>query len=215
MWLVVSALAALALFLGSRTEITLASHDAELRPTLSWSGPGEVVVHTGPVLPDVRTPAPGRVGVDITLGKTDATTTAALVKRYAVLAGAPEGQIAKVASAVTGLAVRAALRGLVLGALPVLVWLLIGASRRHELVRHSRRPEGLIVVGAVAGIPALAVIFGPGLGMPTLLLPLFGILLWGFTVLTAAMSGGEETSSGEERTELERLRRELAELGLL
>ena len=159
-WLVVSALAALALFLGSSAEITLASHDAELRPTLTWSRPGEVVVHTGPVLPDVRMPSRSRVGVDITLGKTDATTTAALVKRYAVLAGAPQGQIAKVTSAVTGLAVRAVLRGLVLGALPVLVWLLVGSARRHELLRRARRPEGLVAFGAVAAL--LLALWQPG-----------------------------------------------------
>ena len=159
-WLVVSTLAALALFLGSSAEITLASHDAELRPTLTWSGPGEVVVPTGPVLPDVRMPAPGRVGVDVTLGKTDVTTTAALVKRYAVLAGAPEGQIAKVTSAVTGLAIRAVLRGLVLGAVPVLVWLLVGAARRQELLRRARRPEGLVVFGAVAAL--LLALWQPG-----------------------------------------------------
>ena len=161
-WLALSALAALVLFLGSSTEVTLASHDAHLRPTLTWSGPGEVVVRTGPVLPDVRMPAPGRIGVEITLGKTDATTTAALVKRYAVLAGAPEGQIAKVRAAITGLAISAVLRGLVIGAIPLLVWLLVGRARRHELVRRVRRPEGMVVLAAVAGL--VIGVWQPGTG---------------------------------------------------
>lgn len=70
--------------------------------------------------------------------------------------------------------------------------------------------QNYFVVGAVAGIPALGVVFGPAMGLPGLLLPLFGILLWGLCVLTAASSSGEE-ATGEERKELERLRRELAE----
>lgn len=145
-WLALSATVALALFLSTTRTITLVSHDAEIRPTLS----GMAVVNSGPVLPDVRLPAPGRIGVDVTLGKTDASSTAELVQRYAVLAGSPEGQEAKVRAAVASMALEAGLRGLGLGALPVLVWLLLGHVRRHELLAHLPSWRGLAAVALAA-----------------------------------------------------------------
>jgi hypothetical protein len=89
-WLVVSLVAATALFLGSSRTVVLASHDATLRPTLD----GYVVLHTGPVLPDLRLDSGSTIGVDVILGKTNAETTEELVDRYAFLASHPEGQIA-------------------------------------------------------------------------------------------------------------------------
>ena len=151
-WLALSAVAALALFLGSSRSVTLASHDAELRPTLSLAGDAEIVLHTGPVLPDVRLPAPGRVGLHIRLGKTDARSTTALVQRYAVLAGSPDGQVAKVRGEVTDLAIDAAMRGLALGGLPVLVWVLVGAGRRRQLALRATHPEGALALAVVAAL---------------------------------------------------------------
>ena len=85
----------------------LATHDAELEPSLD----GYVVLHTGPVLPDLRQPSGSRIGVDITLGKTDATSVDELLQRYAFIASQPEGQIAKVREALGDMAVsRAAAR---------------------------------------------------------------------------------------------------------
>jgi hypothetical protein len=137
-WLLLSVLAAVAVFLASSRTIVLASHDAVLRPTFT----GYVVLHTGPVLPDVRRSTGGPVGVDIRLGKTEATSTDALVQRYAFLAGHPESQVAKVRGALTGMALDAALRGAVLGSLPIAVWLLLGPRRRRELALRARSREG-------------------------------------------------------------------------
>ena len=139
-WAVLAAAAGLALFLLSSRTVVLASHDAVLRPNLH----GQVVVHTGPVLPDFRIGSGGRVGVDIRLGKTDAESTEALVERYAFIASQPEGQIAKVRDALVDMALAAALRGAVLGLLPILVWLLIGAARRRELAARARSPGGAV-----------------------------------------------------------------------
>jgi hypothetical protein len=152
-WAVLAAVAGLALFLLSSRTVVLASHDAVLRPNLQ----GQVVVNTGPVLPDFRIGSGGRVGVDIRLDKTDAESTEALVQRYALLATQPEGQVAKVRDALVDMALSAALRGAVLGLLPILVWLLIGAARRRELGTRWRGPGG---VGAA------------------LLVVLLGVLLW-------------------------------------
>lgn len=156
-WLVLSVIAATALFLGASRVMTIASHDAEIRPILSLSGPAEAVVHAGPVLPDVRLPVGGRIGVDLTLGKTDAASTEELVQRYAAIAGAPEGQEALVRDAVTGMLADALLRGAALGALPVLVWLLLGRSRRRELLRGLPTWRGAGAIGTVAVI-ALALV---------------------------------------------------------
>lgn len=71
--------------------------------------------------------------------------------------------------------------------------------------------QNYFVVGAFAAVPALGVVFGPAMGMPGLMLPLFGILLWGLCVLTAASSSTAEEASSEQRRELDRLRREIAE----
>ena len=146
-WLVCSVLAALAIFLGSSRAIVLASHDATVRPDLS----GEAVVHTGPVLPDLRIDSGSPVGVDIRLGKTEATSTDELVQRYAAIAGQPDGQVAKVTDAVVDMGLSAALRGAVLGLVPVLVWVLVGAERRRALAGRVRPWQGVVGGAAAAG----------------------------------------------------------------
>jgi hypothetical protein len=141
-------------FSGSRS-IELASHDAVVRPTMS----GDAVLQTGPVLPDVRIAGSGPLGVDIRLDKTDATSTDELVQRYAYIAGQPEGQIAKVTDAVRDMLLDAALRGAVVGLVPVAVWLLIGRRRRRELASRVGLPQLLIGMGVV-------VVLGVGLWQP-------------------------------------------------
>ena len=151
-WLALSIAAGLLLFLSSSRATTVASHDAVLRPDLS----GYAVIQTGPVLPDLRTDTGGVIGVRIELGKTDATSTTELVQRYAYIGGQPEGQIDKVRDLVRDMAVGAALRGAVVGLLPVLVWLLVGRRRRQELRERIRLPEAMIGVVALVAL-ALAV----------------------------------------------------------
>ncbi len=146
-WLVVTVATGLAIFLGSSRTVVLASHDAVLRPTLD----GYVVLRTGPVLPDLRIDSGHRVGADVILGKTNADTTEQLVQRYGYIASQPEGQIAKVQGSLEDMAFDAAVRGAVIGLLPVVVWLLVGRARRRELAHHHGK------AGVVIGV-ALAVI---------------------------------------------------------
>lgn len=150
-WVVLASVAGLAIFLVSSRTVVLASHDAQLRPTLG----GDVVLGTGPVLPDFRMDAGAPIGVDIRLGKTDAKSTSELVRRYAYIASQPEGQIAKVQDALVGMALDAVLRGAAVGLVPILVWLLIGPARRRELVARARSPGG---VGAVLLVLLLALV---------------------------------------------------------
>ncbi|WP_432477588.1 metallophosphoesterase [Nocardioides sp. GXQ0305] len=149
-WLAVALATGSAIFLGSSREVVLASHDSVVRPTLD----GWVTVSTGPVLPDVRIASGQRLGVDVTLGKTTSESPAALVERYALIASQPEGSVAKVRDAVADMAYDAALRGILLGLVPVVVWLLLGPARRRELWRGARSPVGLaaglaVVLGLV------------------------------------------------------------------
>lgn len=136
----------LLLFLTSSRSVVLASHDAVIRPNFS----GHAVLHTGPVLPDVRVDPPGFVGVDIRLGKTDARSTDELVQRYAAIAGQPEGQVAKVTGALREMAISAALRGGVLALPPVVGWVLVGAARRRELASRVHPPH--VALGVVVTV---------------------------------------------------------------
>lgn len=147
-WAGLAVLAGLTLFLGSSREVTLASHDAVLQPTLSR----QVVVRTGPVLPDLRIASGAPLGVDVRLGKTDARSTEELVDRYAVIASSPEGAQARVREAVVDMAWQAALRGAAVGAVPVLFWVLVGPARRRELLRAVPSRRGIVAVGAVAAV---------------------------------------------------------------
>ena len=155
-WVLVTAVASLALFLNSSRTTTLASHDAVVRPTLT----GYAVVHTGPVLPDVRVESGSPLGVDIVLGKTDAPSTEALVQRYAAIAAQPEGPRAKVDSVVRSLAVVSLLRGGVLGLVPIAGWLLLGPARRAELGRRLGSRAG--VAALVAAVALGVVAWSPG-----------------------------------------------------
>ncbi len=150
-WLVVALASGSAIFLGSSREVVLASHDSIVRPTLD----GWVVVSTGPVLPDIRIASGNRVGVDVTLGKTTAESPEALVERYAFIASQPEGSVAKVRDAVADMAYDAAVRGILLGLLPVAVWLLVGPARRRELWRSARSRTGIAAGLAVVLIGVL------------------------------------------------------------
>ena len=151
-WLLVSAAIALALFLNSSRTIVLASHDALVRPTLD----GYVVLHTGAILPDFRVDSGTPIGVDVTLGKTNATSTQELLQRYAYIASQPEGQIAKVQRSIVGMAAAAALRGAVLGLVPVAIWLALGRDRRRQFAAGlaSRRA---VVAGLVLLVLAVLV----------------------------------------------------------
>ncbi|WP_234412238.1 metallophosphoesterase family protein [Nocardioides sediminis] len=141
--LVVAVVAGVTLFLSGSRTVVVASHDATVRPTLD----GDVVVRTGPLLPDVRRQGDGPVGVDMVLGKTEASSADELIARYAFIASQPESQVDKVQAAVEDIAISAAVRGLGLGLVPLAVWLLLGPHRRGELFRGLRTRRG--AVGAV------------------------------------------------------------------
>ncbi len=150
-WAVVALPAWGVLFTNSSAEVVVASHDAVVRPNLN----GTVRLDMGPYLPDLRTSAGGRIGVDIELGKTTANTTTELATRYAAIAARPVAEIGRVRTEVLALARDAAIRAAALGLVPVGVWFALGTRRRAELRRVELR-AGVALV-AVAGLVALLV----------------------------------------------------------
>lgn len=148
------------LFLSSERQVVLAGHDSVLRPTLS----GKAIIHTGPVLPDVRLDVAGPVGVDVTLGKTELRSMDELFERYAVLGSAPDGQRAVVLEQVESMLTAAVIRGaavsLAIVAGGVLLWWLPGAERCAELRRRTteavRTRHGLATAGV--GVVTVAVL---------------------------------------------------------
>ena len=76
------------------------------------------------------------------------------MQRYGYIASQPEGQIAKVRRSMVDMAFDAAVRGAVLGLLPVVVWLLVGPARRRELAHHHGR-HGVVVGVALVLIGVL------------------------------------------------------------
>ena len=147
-WLVLALALGLTQFLGSSKAVSVASHDAVLTPDFS----GEVVLLTGPVLPDLRLDSGSPIGMELRLGKTDATSTDALFERYGYLASQPEGVRARLTSTVVDLAVEAAVRGALLAAVPVGVWLLIGPRRRRELLRRVPTWQGAAAMGVTGAL---------------------------------------------------------------
>ena len=147
-----SAVLTVVVFLHSSVTTTLVSHDAVLQPDLG----GQVVLRTGPVLPDLRIDAGGRVGVEVQLGKTDADTTEELVERYALIAGDPEGPETRIREDLAGLLVGSVQRGAALALVPILLWLLVGRARRRQLASQvwSRlgRPRLLLAAVTVAAV---------------------------------------------------------------
>ncbi|WP_155993129.1 metallophosphoesterase [Nocardioides sp. URHA0020] len=144
-WLACSLAVTAVLFFSSSRAVELASHDAVVRPTMT----GSAVLQTGPVLPDVRIKGTGRIGVNIRLDKTDAASTDELVRRYGYIAGQPDGQIAKVTDAVADMLGDAALRGAVVGLVPIAVWLLVGRARRREIASRLGPPQLVIALSVV------------------------------------------------------------------
>ena len=145
-WLALSSLAAAGFFLTSERTVDVASHEARITADFS----GEVVVRTGPVLPDVRTDSDAPFGVDIELGKTDARSLEELTARYAAIGSNPDAPIDKVADAVEEMVVDSVARGLALGLVPLLVWRLQGEARRREIVENLPTRRGVVFLLALA-----------------------------------------------------------------
>ena len=162
-WLALSLAIAAWIFVHSEREVDIASHEAVISPNLS----GEVVLDTGPVLPDFRASSGSWVGMDIVLGKTEATSMQELTARYATIASQPDGQVAVAVRALKTMAYAALVQGLVLGALPFLLVVLVGKERWRSLLHNVRSRRGAVAVVVVGAMVALIVVpYGWGRNEP-------------------------------------------------
>lgn len=152
-WAALALTIAAVIFTGSERTIDLASHEASISPDFS----GEVVLRTGPVLPDLRAPSGSRLGVEIELGKTDTASLQELTARYAAIATQPEGQVAVVVRSVRTMALAALLQGAVLAALPFALWVLVGGERRGALLARLPSVRGVITLLVVLVLVAALV----------------------------------------------------------
>ncbi len=139
------------LFLTSSRTAVVVGHDTVVRPTIAR----DAVIQTGPILPDFRIRDVGPVGVTLALGKTQVGSIEELVDRYAFIAGDPTAQVDKVRGVVVDMAVAAAVRGLAVGLLPVVVFLLLGRHRRGQLFRGLGTRQGLLALLLLLVLPAL------------------------------------------------------------
>ncbi len=139
------------LFITSSRTVVVVGHDTVVRPTIAR----DAVIQTGPILPDFRIRDVGPVGVTLSLGKTQVGSVEELVDRYAFIAGDPDAQIAKVQGVVVDMAVAAAIRGLAVGLLPIVVSLLLGRHRRGQLLRGVGTRQGLLALVLLLALPIL------------------------------------------------------------
>ncbi|MFZ2501604.1 MAG: metallophosphoesterase, partial [Nocardioides sp.] len=150
LWLGLTCLVFSFLFFNASRNILLAGHEASLSPT--WSR--TVVLQTGPLLPDVRFSSGAPIGVAITLGGTEASSSGTQMERYAVLASHPQGQIETVKKELFDLAWEALLRSLAAAAIPAGGLLLLGARRRAELASKTASVGGVATLCVFALIVA-------------------------------------------------------------
>lgn len=139
------------LFLTSSRTVVLVGQDTVVRPTTT----GDAIVQTGPLLPDFRLRDVGPVGVTLTLGKTEVGSIEELVERYGFIATDPTAQVGKVEDVVVDMAVSAALRGLAVGLVPIVFYLLLGRHRRGQLFRGLRTRQGALAGGLLLVLPVL------------------------------------------------------------
>lgn len=156
-WVVLALGIGVAVFVTSSAWTTVAGHDTEVRPTVD----GWVTLRTGALLPDLRVPAEGRIGVDLTLGKTRAGSVEELVERYVLLAADPDAQVARVEVTVRNLAYDAALRGALAASAAVALWAVVGRRRRRELAHPHGGQRRWVAVGVVGAMAAGLVAWQP------------------------------------------------------
>jgi Calcineurin-like phosphoesterase len=148
-WAVIAVPVAVYGFLHDSRTTVLASHDATVSPTLD----GWATIDLGAYLPNVRYPTGHPLGVDVEIGKTNVDNYDQLLERYALIASQPDGQIGKVDDLLVGMAWSNAFLGALVGLVGPGLWLLLGSSRRRELITATRTRHVVI-----AGLTAVAVV---------------------------------------------------------
>ncbi|NRQ48875.1 metallophosphoesterase family protein [Aeromicrobium stalagmiti] len=149
-------------FVHSERQIVIGAHEATVQPNTD----GYARIDFGTLIPQIRLPsdAPLGIGLDIRLGDSEVTQLNQLVARDAVIASQPQGEIAAVRSTLVSMLLDAAMRGLGVALITVLVavlgWRAIGRPRRRAIwaaARHPRRGQ-VLGAGATAVVTLAAVV---------------------------------------------------------
>src|SRR5262249_5715137 len=157
---------------GSRT-VVIGAHTTTVSPTFD----GYATLDFGPVLPRFRVASeqPLDIGVYIDVGDTQATNLNDVIRRDALIASSPDGEIRELRDALLDMAFDHAIRGAAVGFLAALavagLWRAIGRSRRAEPARrhrHERPRRPMMATGVIAALAGLAVAaaFIPGSDSP-------------------------------------------------
>ncbi len=130
----------------------IAGHDV----TVSPSDDSYATLDLGAFLPNLRYPTDHLLGVQVVVGKTNLETYESLIERYALIASQPEGEVTKVSGLMTDMLIENAIQGAILGLAGPLVWIIVGPSRRRELVRagFTRRSVALLASGGALAVVA-------------------------------------------------------------
>ena len=163
-WLAVSSMVAITGFMNDSREVVIGAHTTTVRPTFD----GYATLDFGPVLPRFRVAAdqPLDLGVSIDVGDTQATDLNEVIRRDALIASQPSGEVREVRQALVGMAIDHAMRGAGVGLLAALaavgLWRLVGRARRAELAAaarrelHTRRRRPMVAAGVAVVVIGLA-----------------------------------------------------------
>jgi predicted phosphodiesterase len=163
-WLAVASMVAIAGFVNDSREVVIGAHTTTVSPAFD----GYATLDFGPVLPRFRVAAdqPFDLGVSIDVGDTQATDLNEVIRRDALIASQPGGEVREVRQALVELAVDHAIRGAGVGILAALavvgLWRLVGTARRAELAAaarrqlHERRSRPMVAAGAAVVLIGLA-----------------------------------------------------------
>jgi predicted phosphodiesterase len=164
-WLVVAGVVAGVGFANDSRTVVIGAHTTTVSPRFD----GYATLDFGPVLPRFRVASdqPLDLGVYIDVGDTEAAGLDDVIRRDAVIASQPAGEVRELRRALLDMAIDHGLRGVGAGCVAVLatvgMWRLIGRRRRAELADAARRElrererRPLVVAGASAVVVGLAV----------------------------------------------------------
>jgi predicted phosphodiesterase len=171
-WLVVAFTVAILGFANDTRTVEIGAHTTTVEPSFD----GYATLDFGPVLPRFRvaTDLPLDLGVYVDVGDTQAANLDEVIRRDAVIASQPDGEIRELRRALLDMGIDHGLRGAGAGALAALavagLWRLVGSARRTELadavrqeVRERRRRPVVIAVAVTLAVGlAVAVTVVPG-----------------------------------------------------
>ncbi|HEU0288985.1 MAG TPA: metallophosphoesterase, partial [Nocardioidaceae bacterium] len=164
-WLAVALVVAIVGFSNDSRTVVIGAHTTTVSPTFD----GYATLDFGPVLPRFRVASeqPLDLGVWIDVGDTQATNLNDVIRRDALIASSPDGEIRELRDALLDMAYDHASRGAAVGLIAALavagLWRAIGRTRRAELLEearrelHEREPRPMMATGVIAAVLGLAV----------------------------------------------------------